>query len=141
MAGIMVTDYYIIKKQKLNVHACYQDGPEGIYWYTGGVNIRAWAAFGIAVAPLMPGFAKSIQPSLDVGGAWKIYTFAWIFGFTIASLIYYVINMWIWPQTVSLLDEAVLPPQKGERTSEEIEGVSVDAKTGSIVGEKEKEVV
>jgi nucleobase:cation symporter-1, NCS1 family len=43
----------------------------GIYWYTGGFNIRAFAAFLIAVAPLMPGFAKSIQNDLDVAGAWK----------------------------------------------------------------------
>jgi len=141
MAGVMVTDYYIIKKRKLNVHAMYQDGPEGIYWYTGGVNIRAWVAFFIGIAPLMPGFAKSIDNSLSVGGAWKIYTFAWIYGFTTASLTYFVINKWIWPQTVSLIEEAVLPPQKGERTSEEIEGISVDGKTGALVTEKEKEVV
>jgi NCS1 nucleoside transporter family len=141
MAGVMVTDYYIIKKQKLNVHAMYQDGPDGIYWYTGGFNIRAWVAFGIAIAPLMPGFAKSIQNDLDVGGAWKIYTFAWIYGFTMASLVYFIINKWIWPQTVSLIDEAVLPPQKGERASDaDIEGVSIDGKADGLVTEKEKEV-
>jgi cytosine/uracil/thiamine/allantoin permease len=133
MAGVMVTDYYIIKKKKLNVHAMYQDGPEGIYWYTHGVNIRAWTAFFIGVAPLLPGFAKSIKNDLDVGGAWTIYTFAWIYGFTTASLSYYVINTWIWPQTASLIDEAVLPPQKGEIVSDE---GSVDEKSDSVIAEK-----
>jgi NCS1 family nucleobase:cation symporter-1 len=79
LAGIMVTDYYIIKQKKLNLHEMYRD--HGIYWYTGGFNLRAFAAFFTAVAPLMPGFAKSIAPTLNVGGAWKIYSFAWIFGF------------------------------------------------------------
>lgn len=75
LAGIMVTDYYIIKQRKLNLHELYRS--HGIYWYTGGFHWRAFAAFFIAVAPLMPGFAKSIKVTLDVGGAWKIYSFAW----------------------------------------------------------------
>jgi nucleobase:cation symporter-1, NCS1 family len=134
----MVTDYYIIKKGKLNIHAMYQDGPEGIYWYTGGFNIRAFIAFIVGVAPLMPGFAKSIQNDLDVGGAWKLYTFAWIYGFVTTSLTYFVINKWIWPQTVSIIDEAVLPPQKGDVSSDnDIEGVMEEGKAGEKHQEKE----
>lgn len=138
MAGIMVTDYYIIKKKKLDIHAMYKDGPNGIYWYSKGVNFRAWAAFCIAVGPAMPGFAKSIEPGLDVGGGWKPYTFAWIYGFTTACLVYYGINR-VWPQSVSLVEEAVLPPQRGE--VEVIDGQSNDSKEGIMAGEKEKESV
>jgi cytosine/uracil/thiamine/allantoin permease len=143
LAGIMVADYYLIKKRKLDIHALYQDGPDGIYWYTGGFNLRAFLAFGIAVVPLLPGFAKSIQPGLDVGGAWKIYSFAWLFGFAVALTSYLVINLYIWPQTVSLVGEAVLPPQKGEVSgegegnSETIEGKDVVSK---VVSEKELDV-
>jgi cytosine/uracil/thiamine/allantoin permease len=142
LAGIMVMDYYIIKGRKLNIHAMYQDGPEGIYWYTGGFNIRAFIAFFIGVAPLMPGFAKSIEPSLDVGDAWKIYAFAWLFGFTISSLTYYVICKYIWPQTVSVIDEAVYPPQKGEVSpSGEILGVATpdeETKSAEKIGIKDE---
>ena len=141
LAGVMVTDYYIIKKGKLDINAMYQDGPEGIYWYTGGFNLRAWAAFTIGVAPLMPGFAKSIEPKLDVGEAWKIYAFAWIFGFVVSSLSYFVINKWIWPQTVSLIEEAVLPAQKGEISpGVEIESDILEGKEGSKHLTEEKEV-
>ena len=129
LAGVMVADYYIIKKRKLNIHAMYQDGPEGIYWYTGGFNLRAFIAFGVAVAPLMPGFAKSIDPTLEVGEAWKIYAFAWLFGFAVSFTTYIGINWYVWPQTVSLVDEAVLPPQKGEVLSGgEVEGESIEGK-------------
>lgn len=141
LAGVMTTDYYIIKKGKLNIHAMYQDGPEGIYWYTGGFNIRAFIAFGIAVAPLMPGFAKSINNDLDVGGAWQIYAFAWLYGFTTSALSYYVICTWIWPQTVSLVEEATLPPQKGEvsEVDGEVDGGVSDEGKGTPT-EKVKEV-
>jgi NCS1 family nucleobase:cation symporter-1 len=70
LAGVMVSDYYLIKKQKLNIHELYRD--RGIYWYDHGVNWRAFLAFAIGFAPCMPGFAKSIQPTLNVGGAWQV---------------------------------------------------------------------
>ena len=70
LAGTMVCDYYIIKKQKLHIHELYRD--RGIYWYEHGVNWRAFAAFVGGFAPLLPGFAKSIAIDLDVGGAWKV---------------------------------------------------------------------
>jgi NCS1 family nucleobase:cation symporter-1 len=69
LAGTIVCDYYIIKKQKLNVHELYHTN--GIYYYNGGWNWRAFVSFFIPVACLMPGFAKSIANSLNVGGAWK----------------------------------------------------------------------
>ncbi|KAF1812757.1 hypothetical protein P152DRAFT_434884 [Eremomyces bilateralis CBS 781.70] len=123
LAGVMVCDYYIIKKGKLDVHAMYQD--KSIYWYTGGFNYRAYIAFIVGFAPLMPGFAKSIDHDLNVGGGWRIYSFAWIFGFTFSSLAYYVICTWIWPQKESLVEEAVLPPQIGDVTPS-IEGEAVE---------------
>jgi NCS1 family nucleobase:cation symporter-1 len=70
LAGVMVSDYYLIKKQKLDVHELYRD--RGIYWYDHGFNWRAFAAFVVGFGPLMPGFAKSINTTLDVGGAWKV---------------------------------------------------------------------
>jgi NCS1 family nucleobase:cation symporter-1 len=69
LAAIMVTDYYIIKRRKLNIHELYKS--HGMYWYNGGYNWRAFVAFFCGVIPLMPGFAKSIDNSLNVGGAWK----------------------------------------------------------------------
>lgn len=73
MAGVIISDYYLVKKRKLDVHELYKD--HGIYWYNHGWNWRAYAAFLIGVAPLIPGFAKSIEPTLDVGGAWKVSQF------------------------------------------------------------------
>ena len=64
-----MSDYYLVRKRKLDVHELYKD--RGIYWYDHGWNWRAYAAFMVGFTPLIPGFAKSIQPSLDVGGAWK----------------------------------------------------------------------
>ncbi|KAI5799062.1 permease for cytosine/purines, uracil, thiamine, allantoin-domain-containing protein [Geopyxis carbonaria] len=112
LAGVMVTDYYILRQCKLDVGDLYR--ADGRYWYTYGVNWRAYAAFVIGFAPTMPGFARSIKPTLDVGGAWKIYTFSWLFGFTVASLCYYGICTYVSPLADSLVDAAVLPPHVGD---------------------------
>jgi NCS1 family nucleobase:cation symporter-1 len=109
LAGVMVCDYYIIKQRKLDVNELYKD--HGIYHYSHGFNWRAFLAFFIGLGPLLPGFAKSIDNSLDVGGSWKVYTFAWLYGFFTASLSYYVICKYISGLGVAIIDVAVLPPQ------------------------------
>ena len=69
----------------------------------------------------MPGFAHSVNPNLNVGGAWKLYTFAWTFSTVTSFVVYYVICRWIYPQTITILDVSVLPPQRGD-----LEGVAVE---------------
>jgi cytosine/uracil/thiamine/allantoin permease len=135
LAGTMVCDYYIIKKRKLDVDQLYTD--HGIYWYDGGWNWRAYASFVIGFIPLLPGFAKSIEPTLDVGGAWKIYTFAWIFGFFLSMLVHYVLCTYVSVPTDSIIDEAVYPPQKGDVSPLVIEGEETGTKDAYIAREKE----
>lgn len=117
IAGIMVVDYYVLKKQKLNLHEMYKT--RGIYYYSHGFNWRAFMAFFIGLGPLLPGFAKSIGNSLNVGGAWKVYTFAWLFGFTVSSLSYYVICTYVSGLGEAIVDVAIYPAQLGEAGDEE----------------------
>ncbi|KAF2191319.1 hypothetical protein K469DRAFT_557273 [Zopfia rhizophila CBS 207.26] len=135
LAGTMVCDYYIIKKRKLDVDQLYTD--QGIYWYSRGFNWRAFASFVIGFAPLLPGFAKSIEPTLNVGGAWKIYSFAWIFGFTLSMLVHYVICTYMSVPSGSIIGEAVYPLQRGDETPPVVEGEEADSKTEYVAKEKE----
>ncbi|KAF2244465.1 hypothetical protein BU26DRAFT_523107 [Trematosphaeria pertusa] len=135
LAGTMVCDYYIIKKRKLDIDQLYTD--RGIYWYSGGWNWRAYVSFITGFAPLLPGFAKSIEPTLNVGGAWKIYSFAWIFGFFLSMLVHYVICTYVSPPTESIIEEAVYPPQKGDVSPPVLEGEDGEAKTAYVAKEKE----
>jgi NCS1 family nucleobase:cation symporter-1 len=135
LAGTMVCDYYLIKKRKLNIDELYVSN--GIYWYSGGWNWRAYVSFVVGFAPLLPGFAKSIEPTLNVGGAWKIYSFAWIFGFTLSMLTHYVICTYVSVPTASIIEEAVYPPSAGDETPPVIEGEDGGAKTVYVAKEKE----
>ena len=42
-AGVMVMDYWLLRRTRLVVDDLYHAGP-GRYWYTGGFNVRALEA-------------------------------------------------------------------------------------------------
>ena len=68
----------------------------------------------------------------------KIYTFAWLFGFFVALLSYYVICTYVSPITSALVDEAVLPPQKGDLSpDEDSSGSTYETKGGFDAQTKE----
>lgn len=137
LAGVMVSDYYLIKKRKLDVNELYKD--HGIYHYSHGINWRAFLAFTIGLGPLLPGFAKSIDNSLDVGGSWKIYTFAWLYGFFMSLTTYYVICKYISGLGVAIIDVAVYPPQLTDGVADIESGDSemFEEKGSEAIGVKE----
>jgi len=77
--GIVLTDYFVIRKRRIDVDQLYVAG--GKYWYTSGFNIAALAAWGIgfAVFEVMAHLKYSIGgtiPSIMVSGAlYQVLTF------------------------------------------------------------------
>ncbi|KAG1800997.1 NCS1 nucleoside transporter family [Suillus plorans] len=87
-AGIMVTDFYLVHKGCVDVPAMYD--PSGRYRYTGGFNWRAVLAMIVTVAPTLPGLINAINPAIKIGYATHLFDIAWMYGFIVASLVYYV---------------------------------------------------
>ncbi|KAL6249639.1 hypothetical protein RBB50_003492 [Rhinocladiella similis] len=144
ICGTMCAQYYLILNKKLNIHELYNG--HGIYRYNRvGINWRAYASFFIAVAPLLPGFSKSINNSLDVGGCWKIYTFSCLYGFVVSGLTYYIICQYVSGVGEAKIDEAVYPPSRLQGGDLEIRGAdpeqeSYEEKNGEVevaIGTKE----
>ena len=89
IAGIMIVDYYLVRKTELDVAALYRD--DGVYSYGGGWNIAAVIAFVAGVAPNIPGFLNAAFPASfpEVGGLFKtLYTYAWFVGIAISAVVY-----------------------------------------------------
>lgn len=92
IAGIMIIDYYFIRKTTLNVDDLYRH--EGLYEYRNGWNYAAIIAFVLGVLPNIPGFMNAAFPASfpDVGETFKtIYTYAWFVGVAIAAVVYGVL--------------------------------------------------
>ena len=89
VAGILIVDYYLIRRTKLIVADLYQ--VHGSYTYASGWNWVAIVAFALGVLPNVPGFLNAAFPQSfsDVGEFFKgVYTYAWFIGLAISALVY-----------------------------------------------------
>jgi NCS1 family nucleobase:cation symporter-1 len=94
IAGIMIADYWLIRRTRLNVDALYRAG--GPYSYRRGWNPAALAAFAAGVLPNLPGFLKTAAPDAFgwIGPAWAAaYAYAWFSGLALALALYAAL-MW-----------------------------------------------
>jgi NCS1 family nucleobase:cation symporter-1 len=93
--GIMIADYYLIKKQQLNIDALFDDSPDAEYHYNGGFNrkaILAWLISGyIAVGSVWPNILvfglDDFFANLGGGGG-----YAWIIGASLGALVHLAIS-------------------------------------------------
>jgi len=93
--GIMIVDYYVIKKEKINVDALFDASPKGKYHYNGGFNRKgmlAWLISGyIAVGSVWPNilFAGLDDFFANLGGGGG---YAWMIGAALGAIIHLVIS-------------------------------------------------
>ncbi len=90
IGGILICDYYVIRKTKLDLLALYEK--KGMYWYKGGWNPAALIALVAGVVPNMPGFLGTIKV-MKVAQFWMdLYSYAWFVGFGISFVVYTVLS-------------------------------------------------
>jgi NCS1 family nucleobase:cation symporter-1 len=80
VAGIMITDYFLLRRTYLDVGELYN--PTGIYRYGSGVNYRAIFALAAGVVVALIGL---LVPPLR----W-LYDYAWFVGFLVSSVTYWI---------------------------------------------------
>ena len=93
IGGIMIADYFFLRKKLLTLNALYQN--EGKYYYKNGINNVAIIALLAGIIPNIPGFLININiitaQSLPewIGG---LYNYAWFVGFGVSGGIYYLLS-------------------------------------------------
>ena len=58
--GVMVVDFYLVRKMRLKLSELYK--PHGDFWYSGGVNWRAFPAWIVGWAPTIGGLILESTP-------------------------------------------------------------------------------
>ncbi|MDB5200478.1 MAG: nucleoside transporter family [Chitinophagaceae bacterium] len=89
VGGIMIADYYFIRKQQLNTNELYQH--KGLYTFNNGFNNRAIIALLLGILPNVPGFLLTIKViSQDAFPQWvsHLYNYAWFVGFFVSGISY-----------------------------------------------------
>lgn len=92
VGGIMIVDYYFIRKQQLVLRDLYET--KGIYSYSSGFNSKAVIALLLGILPNVPGFLLTIKAvSDDLFPHWisGLYHYAWFVGLFISGGIYWIL--------------------------------------------------
>jgi cytosine/uracil/thiamine/allantoin permease len=87
----MIADYYLIKKQQLNIDALFDDSPDAEYHYNGGFNrkaILAWLISGYIVV-------GSVWPNILVFGLDDLQIWA-VAVDMLGSLVHHLAHWFIW---------------------------------------------
>ena len=93
--GIMIVDYYIIKKERLDVNALFSDKKSGKYYYNDGFNqkgmlawvISGYIAIGSVWPNILPGGLGDFFANLGGGGG-----YAWIIGAALGAIVHLAIS-------------------------------------------------
>ncbi len=90
VGGIMIVDYFFIRRKKLNVDNLYS--LNGEYTYTNGYNRFAIIALLAGILPNVPGFLTTthiLNPEFVWTWLADLYNYAWFVGFAVSSTVYY----------------------------------------------------
>ncbi|EEA26771.1 hypothetical protein TMatcc_004940 [Talaromyces marneffei ATCC 18224] len=107
--GIQIADFYVVKRQAIDIPSLYQ--PHGRYAYWHGINWRALAAMAVAVGPTLPGLINAVNPNIDIGGGVYITNINWYYGFLSSFGIYSVLSL-LFPAHESLVPRMVLASEE-----------------------------
>ncbi|TFY52266.1 hypothetical protein EVJ58_g10113 [Rhodofomes roseus] len=91
IAGVMVTDYYLIHKGHYRINDLYRTDKGGWYSYTYGINLRAYAAYVSGIVINVVGFAGATGRPVPKA-AIHIYDLSFFTGFAVSATIYWVLN-------------------------------------------------
>ena len=89
IAGVMLADYYLVRRRRLDVDALYD--PNGAYSFGGtGVNRRALVALAAGILPCVPGFlAQATNGAIDVPAFFDaLYAYGWFASLFIAGAVH-----------------------------------------------------
>ena len=92
VGGIMIADYYFIRKQQLVVDELYSY--DGMYNFKNGFNSIAIIALLAGILPNIPGFLLQIKLiSATAFPAWVsgLYHYAWFVGFIVSAVVYWIL--------------------------------------------------
>ncbi|TFY65219.1 hypothetical protein EVJ58_g2101 [Rhodofomes roseus] len=154
MTGLLVSQYYVIQRRYFKVPDVYIGDKRSIYWYTCGVNWRAFVAFFGGVAPCITGFVGSVSNHTVSAAAVHIYDLNYIVGFGISFVVNWALHC-LFPvpeqrEFVRRMEEAGAPKHldglmeylekvDGKSTSESYDVGVIEEKVGEEKGLSDKE--
>ncbi|KAF7503674.1 hypothetical protein GJ744_003403 [Endocarpon pusillum] len=90
IAGVIISDYYFVRKGYLELKQLYSASPSSPYFYWFGWSWRGYAAYIAGILPNIVGFVGAIGKPIPIGAAY-VYRLNFFAGFIVASLVYWLL--------------------------------------------------
>jgi NCS1 family nucleobase:cation symporter-1 len=90
IAGVIVCDYYLVRKGYLQIKDLYSARKGSPYFYHGGFSWRAYAAYISGILINIVGFVGVIRPGIPMGANY-IYRLNFFCGFLVAAGVYWLL--------------------------------------------------
>ena len=81
--GVIMADYWVVRKGRVNIPDLYSDSPDGAYAYTGGIN---WKAVIAGTPAALVALVLALVPAFTF-----VSGFSWFVGAILAAVIYLLI--------------------------------------------------
>ena len=88
IAGVMIADYYAVRRGYLEIKELYNARGAGPYFYTFGINWRAYAAYFSGIMINVVGFANAVGTPVPRGAVY-IYNVNFFAGFIVSFSMYW----------------------------------------------------
>ncbi|KAI2733051.1 hypothetical protein CBS147332_66 [Penicillium roqueforti] len=95
IAGVMICDYYIVRKGFLNVKSLYSASKTDCYYYNGGFSWRAYTAYICGILINIVGFAGAVGREVPIGAEY-IYNINYFTGSIVSGGVYFALT-WFFP--------------------------------------------
>ncbi|PPJ60209.1 hypothetical protein CBER1_08853 [Cercospora berteroae] len=93
MVGIMICDYWVLRKRRVKLSDLYHPRKDGIYYFWHGINCRSFVAWITGWSYLLPGFANAVNPNIVVPEVCtNLYYLAYPLGFVVSFSVHYCLN-------------------------------------------------
>ncbi|KAL2177813.1 permease for cytosine/purines, uracil, thiamine, allantoin-domain-containing protein [Thermothelomyces heterothallicus CBS 202.75] len=133
IAGVMIADYYLVRRGFLEVKELYDARRTGPYFYTAGIHWRAYAAYIAGILINVVGFAGAVGTSVPIGATY-LYNLNFFCGFGVSAAVYWLLCR-VWPVPAT--------SDRWMEVGDEIGDLRVayhDRRSSSLVGVEEEEV-
>ena len=90
IAGVMISDYYFVRRGYLEIKELYDGRKTGPYYYTFGFHWRAYAAYIAGILINVVGFAGEIGREVPAAATY-IYNVNFFGGFIVSSGVYWIL--------------------------------------------------
>nr|POE47813.1 uracil permease [Quercus suber] len=90
IAGVIISDYYFVRKGYLQTRDLYSAQSNGPYYYTWGIHWRGYAAYIAGILINVVGFAGAVGTPVPIGATY-LYNLNFFCGFIVSSGVYYLL--------------------------------------------------